>query len=532
MKLKKILSYLKNIILPCIVFSFITGTLSAIVILAFKWLATEVIKLSSELFNYLRQNHNAVPIAVVIAFIPAIINRILHKLEPQSKGGGIANAIAFTRGLVTFKWLRTMLFTLISSLFTFFIGTPLGNEGPSVLSGACIGKGVVNIFGKKNLAWERYAITGGACAGFAVATNAPVSGVLFAIEEAHHRISPMITLVAGTTVIFALIASNLLAPVLGINLDLFHGLNPITLNLHEMWIPALIGVLCGFLSVLFIKTFELLFNFLRKLLKRFPISVKMFFVFAVSIILGCVSPLFIGTGHNIIDQLLVTHYPITILLIAILIRTVLIGFAKNSGVTGGTFIPVLALGAIFSSLIARLLLHFDFISNDYYEVIILLGMCACFAGMTRTPLTAVMFAIEALALQNNILGVLFAVIICYMITELFNTPTVNDLSMESQVEEFNHGKTIHLIDTFVTAKPHSFAINKAIRDILWPNNTFILSIKHAKNSPTVDEHGENLIKEGDVLHVRYSTYDTEEHKRQLLAIVGEQDYQEYETTEN
>lgn len=532
MKIKKITAYLKNIILPCIVFSFITGTISAIVILGFKWLAGEVISLSEKLFAYLRSNPTAVPIAIALTLIPAFIIRLLQKIEPQSKGGGIASAIAFCRGLVTFKWLTTMLFTVISTLFTFLIGTPLGNEGPSVLSGACIGKGTINVLGKKNRAWERYAITGGACAGFAVATNAPVSGVLFAIEEAHHRISPMITLVAGTTVVFAVIASNLIASYFGINLDLFQGLSPIALSLSEMWIPALIGVLCGLLSVGFIKLFELLFNFLRKLLKRFPSVIKMFFVFAISIILGTISPLFIGTGHGIIDDLLVTEFPVLLLLFALVVRTLLIGFAKNSGIAGGTFIPVLALGAIFSSLIAHALIDLGFIGEKYYETVILLGMTACYAGMTRTPLTAVMFSIEALALQNNILCVLFSVIICYMITELFNTPTINDLSMESQVEEFNHNKQIHLIDTFVTAKPHSFAINKAIRDILWPNNTFILSIKHAENSPTVDEHGENLIKEGDILHVRYSTFDTEEHKRQLLAIVGEQDYMEYETTEN
>ena len=342
----------------------------------------------------------------------------------------------------------------------------------------------------------------------------------------------MIMLVAGMTVCFAITCSRFIAPFIGVSVDLFHGLTPITLSLNEIWIPVIIGILCGLLSVVFIKLFELLHKFLRKLLKRFPASIKMFLVFSLALFAGVISPLFIGTGHNIIDELFVRNEPIILLVIALVVRTLFIGFAKNSGVSGGTFIPVLALGAIFSSLIARFLTFIGATNSTYNQVIILIGMASCFAGMSRNPLTAITFAIEALACDNNVLSVLFAVIISYMITELFNTPTVNDLSMESQVEEFNHGKKQYLIDTFVVAQPHSFAINKAIRDILWPSNTFILAIKHDENTPTIDEHGEHLIKEGDILHIRYSTFDKAEHKKQLLAIMGEQSFEEYETSEN
>ena len=59
---------------------------------------------------------------------------------------------------------------------------------------------------------------------------------------------------------------------------------------------------------------------------------------------------------------------------------------------------------------------------------------------------------------------------------------------------------------------------------------FVLSLQHDETrGAEVDEHGGKAIREGDVLHVRYSTYDEPQTKAELTAIVGEQDYDERET---
>ena len=55
------------------------------------------------------------------------------------------------------------------------------------------------------------------------------------------------------------------------------------------------------------------------------------------------------------------------------------------------------------------------------------------------------------------------------------------------------------------------------------------SRKEQSGNAQVDEHGGKAIREGDILHVRYSTYDEAQTKEELTAIVGEQDYRESET---
>ncbi|MBQ7983048.1 MAG: hypothetical protein IJ302_05735, partial [Clostridia bacterium] len=68
-----------------------------------------------------------------------------------------------------------------------------------------------------------------------------------------------------------------------------------------------------------------------------------------------------------------------------------------------------------------------------------------------------------------------------------------------------------------------FAIGKQVRDIFWPANLFVLSVQHTTDRQAeLDERGDKTIREGDLLQVRYSTYDPGETERELAAICGEQ----------
>ena len=141
----------------------------------------------------------------------------------------------------------------------------------------------------------------------------------------------------------------------------------------------------------------------------------------------------------------------------------------------------------------------------------------------KTPLTAIFFAVEALSCYENILYVIVASALAFIITEIFGVKSINDSVLDTRAEEQNEGKTPKVIDTFVVVQRGAFAIGKQIRDIFWPNNLFVLSLKHDETkSAELDEHGGKAIREGDTLHVRYSTYDEESTTEELLAIVGEQ----------
>ena len=147
--------------------------------------------------------------------------------------------------------------------------------------------------------------------------------------------------------------------------------------------------------------------------------------------------------------------------------------------------------------------------------------------MMKMPLTAIVFAVEALSCYGNVLYVVAVAVVSYIITEFFGVKSINDSVIEHRVENLHKGAEAKVSEAFITVNPGSFAVGKQVRDIFWPSNLFILSIKYVTNDHVeVDERGGIAIRAGDVLHVRYSTYDSKETLRELFAIVGEQEIDE------
>ena len=529
-RLKKYKSYVKNLLMPAVVLGFITGTVTSIVVTLYKLVAKYIVELSVSGYGYIREHLYFIPIALFAFAIISIVSSYVYKKIPEIKGGGIPTAIGALRGIIPFKWLRTLIGVFTMSLTSFLLGVPLGTEGPSVQTGTAIGRGAVRIFGKKNLAWDRYSMSGGACAGFSVATGAPISGIMFAIEEAHQRISPTIIIVASFSVLFANITTKLLSPLVGVEEKLFEISGLEALTVYEYWLPVLIGLGIGLFGVLFLVSHRLIEKTFHKKLSRLPLYAMIFIVFTLTLAAGLFSDELVSTGHELIVELFDNHIEILILALALIIRTFLTLGANVVGITGGTFIPVLAIGAVASSLFGNLLIACG-LDPQLYTVALVLGITGCISGAMKMPLTAIVFAIEALSCYNNIVPVIMVAMVSFLVTELFGVDSINDVLLELRLKEMNKNKEQKTIDTKITVKENSFAVGKQIRDIFWPSNLFVLSLRRKGQGAEVDEHGGKELMAGDVLHIRYSTVNEDETKEELFAIVGEQKIKETVTEE-
>jgi hypothetical protein len=254
-----------------------------------------------------------------------------------------------------------------------------------------------------------------------------------------------------------------------------------------------------------------------------PSQYKIFLIFAVTFGLGLVSYSFISTGHQLIEELFDGNAVIYMLLLILIVRSVLTLSANSNSIIGGLFVPILALGAVISSILGKGMMSLFGFGHEYYVIVLILGITACISSMMKTPLTAIIFAVEALSCYENVLYVIIVSAVAFVITEILDVKSINDTVVDIRVEEQNEGKEAIVIDTFVTIQAESFAIGKQIRDIFWPTNLFVLSLQHDPNRRAeVDEHGGKEIREGDILHVRYSTFDEKTTEEELLAIVGKQ----------
>ena len=511
--------HIKEKLFPLLVFPFVVGVLTGVVIFVFKLASSLVIERSESVYAFVRENPAFLPVLVLGAAGIGTLSAILLRRFKECRGGGIPTAVASIRGLIPMKWAQGIFALFVSALLTYTAGVPLGNEGPSVQIGAAVGKGSSGLFGKKNRAWERYNMTGGACSGFAIATGAPLSGIIFAMEEAHRRFSPTIFIVAAMSVISGTVTSDILSAIFKVDTTFFDFAIDNVLPFKHLWVAALIGILCGISANLLTK----LYHYIRKITKnskfRIPFSCNIVAIFTATAMLGFVSADFVGSGHSLIEKIIHGHAVWYVILIAFLVRSVIMILANSGGVSGGLFVPTLAFGAMVSSVVTDALVALGFLDSRYYVIFIVVGMASFLSSSSRIPLTALAFSAEALCGATNILPVVVGVATSYFVAEIIGGLSFTDTVIEAKAAKDHMGKSPVVVDSHMRVQPGAFAIGMEIRDILWPPTCAILSIHRAEEHLT---HHTEALFEGDLIHLHYQTYDTAETLKLLTRILGEQ----------
>lgn len=516
---KQSLHHVRSKIAPYILFPAMIGVLTGVLIFLFKIASSWVMKQSANVYTFVRENPKYFPLLVLGIAALGACSALILIMAKECRGGGIPTAIASIRGLIPLKWVQGIFVLFGSALLTYFAGVPLGNEGPSVQMGTAVGKGSAELLGNKKRAWERYTMTGGACSGFAIATGAPLTGIIFALEEAHRRFSPAIFIVVSTSVLTGTVTQGILSAFFHVNTTFFGHVVAVALPLKDLWAAALIGVVCGVCALLFTKAYRWVRQFGEFCGKKIPFFAKIVLIFAMAAVLGFACEDFVGSGHSLIEKILEGHTIWYIILLAFIVRAVLMISANVEGVCGGLFVPTLAFGAMIAALVAEALVALGLVGAEYYPILVVVGMASFMASSSRTPLTAIAFTAEALCLASNILPAVIGVAIAYVIAEMSGKLSFTDTVIEARAEAAHKEQLPIIIDSHMTVQPDAFAIGMELRDILWPPTCVVLSID---KSHTVPEKHTSEIQEGDVLHLHYQTYAPKHTMQILTHILGDQ----------
>ena len=516
--MKKHCCHRQNSILPFLVFSMITGFFSAVIGTAFKLGAEGVIHLSGTIYSAVRQYPVWLPALLLGTAALGLLASYVVSAAQSCKGGGIPSSVAAVQGITGFPWLPSVFVLPFSALITFFCGLPLGTEGPCVQMGTAIGDGVIQCAGgKKHKAWRRYVMTSGASAGFSIATASPISAILFSVEELHKKFSPLLLAGVCVSVMTAQVTAELLA-LLGIGSGkLFHFPELSALSAKLFFAPVLVGLVCGLVSVLFTQCYHKIEKAVRKMLQRLSIHILFPIVFFCVAIIGFFLPDTLGTGHGLVDAVFEEPTVWYLLLLVFGIRAVTMMAANTAGTTGGVFLPTLAFGAILGALCAEGMIALGWLGSQHYGLMVILGITAFLGATSRIPLTACVFAIEAMGGIHNGLAIVVATTIAFLVAKLSGIEDFTDAVIEAKEHARNKGKTPNVIVTSLTAREDSFILDKELRDILWPHECVVISVERAQENTVGGE-----IHPGDKIHVRYKTYDPAATAEEICALAGEQ----------
>ena len=507
--------YLRNV-LPGVLGAALCGIVTGVAIFGFKVGASFVERLSRRLYAAASQAWWGVVSVFAVLAVAAVIMWLIHKWAPESRGGGIPRSEGVLRGRLRMRRVRTLLATLLGSYISFFCGLPLGSEGPSVLIGTALGGCIAG----NRSATGRYVMTSGAGAGFAVATGAPFSGILFALEEIHKRFTPMLVLSVSVSVLAATYSNGLLCTLFGVDprflvIDRVGGF-----SLSDVgWLVAL-----GLLTALGVAAFDIASAAFGRLTKRygrlFSPNIKLLAMFLVTgvVVLLCADGAY--SGHHVIAEVAEGHKTLWAVALLLVVRFVMMLLVTDSGATGGIFISTLAIGSLVGALASRGLIALG-MSESLYSAAVLLGMCAFIGGTLRAPLTATVLYLELTGQFTNLFFVAVVVFSVNAVTELLNRTPFYERSLEEMEHTQNGGLKPSIAHFEMCVSQGAFVVGKAIRDVMWPSSSVVISITRAhEHHEDMDNDGEKKLYVGDTLIVRARYYDEEELRRLLQGLVG------------
>jgi CIC family chloride channel protein len=358
--------------------------------------------------------------------VPALAGLVVAALVihvfPGIRGSGVNQtkaALYIFNGVIPF---RTAVGKFICAALAIGSGQSLGPEDPSLQIGASI----ASALGRQlQISREKLRLMApvGAAAGLAAAFNAPISAVLFVIEEVIGRWSAGIL---GSVVLSAVSSVVIVRWFLGSE-PLFR--IPVTTFKRptELIAYAVLGIVGGLASVAFSKSI----GYLRPRLNALPRWMQYFQPALAGLLVGLIAflgaPQIMGAGYDSMDQAMHGQYAWKILAILAVLKILATTFSFVSGSPGGMFAPTLFIGAMLGGAVGDIERIFFPHLTGSTGTYVLVGMGVLFAGFLRVPMTSVFMVLEVSGNYEIIVPVIVANTFSYLISRSLQHIPIFDL---------------------------------------------------------------------------------------------------------
>jgi CIC family chloride channel protein len=364
----------------------------------------------------------AVPrVFIAPALAGLLVAVLVGKFFPRARGSGVNQTKGALYIYDGFVGSGTTIGKFLTSALAIGSGQSLGPEDPALQMGA----GIASLIGRRlRLSRERLRLIApvGAAAGLAAAFNAPITAVLFVIEEVIGRWTAGIL---GAVVLSAISSTVVERWFLGQE-PLFHVPDYHLEHLGELIAYAALGVVGGIASVVFVKFIASL----RPWLRRQPGWTQYLQPAAAGLLIGLIGirfPQIMGAGYSTIDQAMNARFGWEILGILAGLKILATVASFTTGTPGGLFAPTLFIGAMLGGFVGgveQLLFPQLSIPMGAYALV---GMGTLFAGILRAPMTSIFMTLEVSGNYSIILPVIVSNTIAYLISRTFQRVPIFDL---------------------------------------------------------------------------------------------------------
>ena len=382
-----------------------------------------------------------------------VVNKILNG-SIEKGTSQILYAVAKKAGIIPKKQMYAQ---IITSSLTVGLGGSAGLESPIVITGAAFGS---NFAQNYKLAYkDRTLLIGcGVAAGIAAAFNAPIAGVLFAIEVLLVDVS----ISAFTPIMISAATGALVSAIVLDESILLSFKKQEAFDYHNIPFYVLLGILTGFMAVYYARNFQRVEHYFSKL--KMNVYKKALFGSSLLALLIFVFPTLFGEGYESIKTLSETdpgklldntlfesfrNNQLVLLLfigITMMLKVFASGLTIGSGGNGGNFAPSLFLGSylgyFFSKSISLIGLSKLPITN-----FTMVGMAGILSGLFHAPLTAMFLIAEITGGYSLMIPLMIVSSISFAISKRFERYSLDVKNLAKKGHAFTSNKDSNILST-------------------------------------------------------------------------------------
>lgn len=340
---------------------------------------------------------------------------------------------------------RTVWFRMLATLLFLGSGGSGGREGPIAQICGAFGS-TMGQFLKMSTDRLRLLVGCGAAAGIAAAFNAPIAGVIFAVELVLGNFNVISFL---PIVISSVMATTTKRLFLG-DVPAFVAPSYSLVSHWEILLYAILGIVCGLVARLFFVSYFKADDIFKNRVKVHPVLKPAIGGLIVGVI-GAFFPQIFGAGYEVMDDMLNGNMVWYVAFGLIFLKIIATSISLGSGGSGGIFAPALFIGCMTGGVFGSLA-HFFFpditASAGAYAMV---GVGAVMAAAAHAPLTNILMGYE---LTGNYLIILPIMTACIMSTYVMTRFTERSLYTEKLFRrgiELVHGRDISVMDKIKVA---------------------------------------------------------------------------------
>lgn len=351
---------------------------------------------------------------------------------------------------------------VVTSALTVGFGGSAGLESPMVTTGAAIGSNFGRTY-KLTYKDRTLLLACGAAAGISAAFNAPIAGVLFALEVllADVTISLFIPVMIASAA-GAILSLMLLDETMRLEFRMQQAF-----DYHNVGWYLLLGIIAGLVSVYYSRIFPRITGFFKKR-KKFPWMNAIIGGTLLSLLIWCFPSLY-GEGYTSIKQLAEGHpekllqnslfesvadqplYVLAFVTVIMLIKVFATGITIGSGGNGGNFAPSLFVGA-YLGFVFSYGLNITGISTLPIANFTIVAMAGILTGIFHSPLTGIFLIAEITGGYELMIPLMIVSAVSYIIVKYFEPFSMDVKALAKKGQIFTHDKDKNILSTMKVSR--------------------------------------------------------------------------------